>query len=142
MGHIKKHLNDAIKLFDDLRIPESEEPDEELVKANEETYNKISDILDQHIFAEEKEEVKVNDLINALDNYKKHLKFARMILDKDFSYEGQEQEKELEKITKRKPDFYKDIIYTKKQIKLAQDEWKRCKKLIKDLLGSGKIKLE
>ena len=143
MGHMKHRLEDALAKLHEIRDPNECETDEEKER-NANLYNEVYRILDEHISHELEEEKEVGDLIRALSSYRKHLKFARMILDKDFSCTN-EEEGEItlnDQDSCKGPDYRKDILYARHQLEYAIKELGSIKALMKRLLEEEKLHLE
>ena len=142
MGKFNNQLKYAIDRIQELKVPDNKTSKEDLQKHNQPIYQEVLGIIDKHIESELHEEKDIGRLIDSLQNYRKHLKFARIVLDKDFACQPSGKDLDSMKITCTPPDIAKDMVNAQKQIALAQKEWENCKKIIADVLKEGKLKLE
>ncbi|MGM5488817.1 MAG: hypothetical protein ACQESG_07760 [Nanobdellota archaeon] len=141
MGQIKLQLHDLADKLNELKAEDEGLSPEELDKHNEAIYTQAFKVIDEHIKQELSEENDIGRLIDSFSNYRKHLKFARIILDKDFASAEGETNDDLE-LSCRTPDIDQDKLNAQRQVKLALDEWNKAKSIMKRLLDEGKVKFE
>lgn len=133
-----KFLEQLERVLDDLKTLEDVNealPYEEKVSRMLPIYQKIHSEVSAHIEEELEEEKALDSLIGALQDYKKHLHFAKISFDKDFTSSPDEQ-------NSKTPRFKEDLANAKRNVSIAVDSWKKCKESIKHLLDNGKIKLD
>lgn len=128
----QKKLEDAIDTLQQIKVPQTSENHLE----NEGVYKRVYSILDEHVKGELADEQRLGRLVMALRDYKKHLEFAKMVLDKDFSSEKGHDDR----LPRRKPHFERDMLDTERQIRMALKEWDKIRSIITELLDEGSLR--
>ncbi len=126
-----KKLEDALKTLRGMKS--STEEDAHLT--NETIYKRVYGILDEHIGNELTDEQRIGKLVMALRDYKKHLEFAKIVLDKDFKTQEQD-----DRVPRRQPDFQRDMADTERQIIYAMKEWEKVKTIVAELMDAGSLR--
>ncbi|MFP4424055.1 MAG: hypothetical protein ACLFP2_02380 [Candidatus Woesearchaeota archaeon] len=141
MGHIRIKLQDLANKLNELKANDEGLDPEELDKHNAAIYKETYQVIDEHINQELDEENQIGSLIESFQNYRKHLKFARIVLDKDFASEQGDTDNDIE-LSCQSPDVNQDKLNAQRQVKLAMDEWNKARSIMKRLLEEGKVKFE
>ncbi len=141
MGHYKNKLHDILGALDELKHKSEDKSDIGKIKSQE-LYNQIHHVLSDHIESELKEEEDLVALMNSLISYRKHLKFAQIVVDKDFSLDQSQAHKIGLSTSKKEKNVAQDVNNAKTQINLALKELISIKASFKKVLDQSKLKLE
>lgn len=139
MGKYRKKIQAAI---DSLRKLDKKDP--EFFQKKEKAFIEVHKIIDSHINAELKEEKDFDHLTHSLVNYRKHLEFAKHILDNKIpeEYLSEDDVKTLKKLHKEPFTNDNDFLFVMNQLELALKEQHYITENLANLLKEEKIKLE
>lgn len=139
MGKYRKKIQAAIEILDKL-----DNTDPEFEKKKQEAFIEVHKCIDTHINAELKEEHDFDNLKHALENYRKHLEFAKHILDNKVPEEclSEDDLKTLKMLHREPFDSTNDFRFVRNQLSLALREHHFIEQNLANLLKQEKIRLE
>ena len=139
MGKYRKKIQEAIKTISGLN-PEDKDFYIKKLKAFEEIHKNI----ERHLNEEIKEERDLANLSHALNNYRKHLEFTKLIMENKVPSDtlSEEDIAKLSELHKAPFNNKNDYLYVLMQLESALKEYHFITQNLSHLLKEEKIKLE